>query len=82
MSDSRRKNSIQGNGGNSEKKDKRHCHKKFRQAERQAIHHDDDPPEDLKEVESCWGWSKDGKHYFGPGGRHYEEEEYDRYMRK
>jgi len=75
MSRSRKKTSICGNGSGSDKSGKKQCHKKFRQAEKQAIRHGEDPPEDLKEVDSCWGWPKDGKHYFN-------EEEHPKEMRK
>jgi len=75
MSRSRKKVSIRGNGGDSDKFGKKIAHKKFRQAERQAIHHEEDPPIDSREVEDCWSWSKDGKKYF-------DEEEHPEDMRK
>ena len=76
MSRSRKKTSICGNTyAASDKMGKKICHKKFRQAERQAIHHEEDPPVDPREVDSCWSWPKDGKQYF-------DEEKHPKEMRK
>ena len=76
MSRSRRKTPISGNTpARSDKEDKRLANKKFRQAERQAIYHEKDPPENPKEVADCWDFNKDGKSYF-------DEEEYPELMRK
>jgi hypothetical protein len=51
MSRSRKKNSfVKCNGRHTEKDDKRIAHKAFRQAERQAIHHEETPPEKIKEI--------------------------------
>lgn len=51
MSRSRKKNSfVKYTSACTDKEHKKQAHKTFRQAERQAIHHGDDPPEDIREV--------------------------------
>ena len=76
MSRSRKKTSITSNtNADSDKEGKKRCHKKFRRKEKKAIREEEDPPEDLREIESCWSWSKDGKQYF-------DEEKYPELIRK
>lgn len=51
MSRSRKKNSfVKWTSAATDKEHKKLAHKTFRQAERQAIHHGDDPPEDIREA--------------------------------
>lgn len=66
MGKSYRHTKIFGNGGNSEKKDKRLCNRMLRNKVRMRLHEEDyDSPMPLpNEVFNIWSMSKDGKHYW------------------
>lgn len=84
MSRSYRKLSIFGNGGGSEKNDKKRANKKFRKINKMIL--DNGEPEellvDVKEVSDNWCFSKDGKSYWHPSKDNKMNEYYQKCMRK
>ena len=66
MSRSKRKTSVIGIAGDSDKEGKQGSHRKFRRREKDAIRREIDPPEDLDEVSDAWDFDKDGESYFDP----------------
>ena len=66
MSRSKRKTSIIGTAGSSEKQDKRDYNRRYRSACKQVLHID--PKEELlphlREYSNPWSMSKDGKKWF------------------
>ncbi len=67
MSRSFKKHDITGNGGGSEKKDKRYANRRLRRAVKAIL--GTDPERDIfpvmREVSNIWDFSKDGKGWFG-----------------
>lgn len=63
MSRSKKKTSILGIAGDSEKQDKRINNRMFRRREKVAIEQDKEPPYDMNEVRNVWSMAKDGKYY-------------------
>ena len=67
MSRSRRKTPITGNSkADSEKADKKICHRVFRAKERQALSQGKEPPYHMAEASDDWMMAKDGRQLFDP----------------
>lgn len=64
MSRSRKKSPVTSWCGNSEKKDKRIWHKRFRAALRNAIHHQKEIMPHFREVSNVWDMNKDGTRHW------------------
>jgi hypothetical protein len=67
MGKSYKKTDICGNGGNSEKYDKRLANRRFRRIinTKLLINPEIEVLPVMREVSDVWGFNKDGKHWFG-----------------
>lgn len=74
MSRSRKKTPITTNAvvRKSQRKDKKLCNRRFRAVTRNSMHHEEDPPYRLREVQDEWNFDGDGKGYW----RNCPEEEF------
>ena len=74
MSKSKKKTPIGGNGGGSDKQDKRFANRKLRR----RVKASDDFDLTIKDVSNTWDFKKDGKSYYGNSG----DENVEKWSRK